>query len=160
MLDLEYGRKANLFTDQYRPYEALATDTSTWEPRLHFHVGRGEHGVVRSEMVVPDASVRAETMKSLVNYIHIDHWENPPVLKPPIFLPPEHLRQHLVMRSQLVWEKESEVPRRSIGHLLAGLFDTGEHAIHKKIDTLPREPISQPLHGDEPFTLPPISSFV
>ena len=87
----------------YRPVpsidEALATDTSTWEPRLHFHVGRGEHGVVRSEMVVPDGSVRAETMKSLVNYIHVDHWEDPPVLKPPIFLPPEHLRQHLVERS-------------------------------------------------------------
>ena len=68
-------------------------------------------------------------------------------------------------RSELVWEKESEVPRRSIGHLLAGLFDTGEqeHAIHKKIDTLPLDPrelISQPLHGDQPFTLPQISDFI
>ena len=76
----------------YRPVPSaddyLAVNTLSWIPRVHFHITRGEKSTPKSNMMIPDHTVRTEDVGGIINYIELDHTEEPPLFKPPVFHPP------------------------------------------------------------------------
>jgi hypothetical protein len=45
-------------------------------------------------MAIPDETVRAEQIKGLAAYLHLDHLVQPPELTAPIFAPPADFAHH------------------------------------------------------------------